>query len=111
VNAIDTLWSKCVLLETGPRCFLCGELADEAHHIYPPTRFPDRQYDADFGVATCSICHPTLHRVPADIVLHHLEGRFPERLARVRDKIAHRPPRTDVTEQCLLLLARMHNAE
>lgn len=110
MKAIDTLWSKCVLLETGPRCILCGGPADQAHHIYRRSRFPEYKYDADFGIATCWKCHPKLDRMPPELVLYAVEGRFPDRVARVRDKIKHKPPRTDAKQQRALLRARMHNA-
>ena len=111
MKAIDTLWSKCVLEETGPRCILCGGVADQAHHIYPRSRFPEHTYDADFGIATDCRCHPKLDRMPPEIVLAAVEGRFPDRVARVRDKIAHRPLKTNPVEQRALLRARMKNAE
>lgn len=111
MKAIDTLWSKCVLAETGPRCILCGGVADQAHHIYPRSRFPEHTYDADFGIATDCRCHPKLDRMPPEIVLAAVEGRFPDRVARVRDKIANRPPRTNPKEQRALLRARMRSAE
>ncbi len=111
MKTIDTLWSKCVLAETGPRCILCGDLADQGHHIYRRSRFPEHKYDADFGVAACWKCHPKLDQMPAEILLTVMEVRFPARVARVREKIAQRPPKTDAKEQRALLRARMMNAQ
>ncbi len=111
MKAIDTLWSKCVLAETGPRCILCGRMADQAHHIYHRSLYPEHKYDADFGVAACRECHPKLDRMPAETLLVVVGVRFPDRVARVRDKIANRPPKTNPVEQRALLRARMMNAE
>ena len=111
MKAIDTLWSKCVIAETGPRCILCGALADQAHHIYPRSRFPEHKYDADFGIAVCWKCHPVADRMAGDEMLGRCVARFPDRVARVYDKLANRPPKTNPKEQRALLRARMMNAE
>ena len=113
MKAIDTLWSKCVIAETGPQCILCRRhLASQAHHIYPRSRFPEHKYDADFGVGVCAICHPAADRMSPEIMLEQVVAvRFPDRAARVRDKIANRPPKTNPKQQRALLRARMLNAE
>lgn len=111
MKAIDTLWSKCVLAETGPRCILCGRMADQAHHIYHRSLYPEHKYDADFGVAACRECHPKLDRMRSEEVLVLVERKFPDRGWRVADKLAHRPPKANAKEQRALLRARMMNAE
>lgn len=111
MKPIDLLWSKCVRKETGPYCIRCGKLGNEAHHIYPRSRFPEHKYDADFGVCSCGLCHPILDRNKPEVTLAMVERRFPDRAARVRDKIANRPPKTTPKEQRALLRARIDNAE
>jgi hypothetical protein len=111
MKAIDILWSKCVRAETGPYCIRCGKLGGQAHHIYPRSLYPEHKYDADFGVCCCGTCHPSLDRLKPEVTLALVERRFPDRAARVRDKIAHRPPKTTPAEQRALLRARMKSAE
>jgi hypothetical protein len=112
MKPIDNLWSKCVRVETGPRCFLCSQReATQAHHIYPRSRYPEHKYDADFGVGCCAVCHPVLDRTKPEVLLELVERKFPDRAARVRDKIANRPLKQTPKEQRALLRARMKSAE
>lgn len=113
MKPIDLLWSKCVRMETGPHCIFpgCTRGAQHAHHVYPRSRYPEYKYDADFGVACCAEHHPVLDLLRPSETLRMVEERFPDRAARIADKIAHRPPRQTAKEQRALLRARMLNAE
>lgn len=113
MKALDLLWSKCVRMETGPHCIVpgCTRGAQHAHHVYPRSRYPEHRYDADFGVACCAEHHPVLDLMNPLDVWALVQERFPDRAARMADKIAHRPPKTNPKEQRALLRARMNAAE
>lgn len=46
-----------VLRRDGGRCVLCGQPADDAHHILERRLFPDGGYYLDNGASVCDGCH------------------------------------------------------
>ena len=53
-------WSQKILAEY-PKCALCENPSEEAHHIFPKADYPEIRTDKRNGVGLCLVCHRGVH--------------------------------------------------
>lgn len=54
-------WRIKILRKANDKCCFCGEEANECHHGFGWSFFPDERYYIDNGFAICSKCHRRIH--------------------------------------------------
>lgn len=55
------LWRVVVMEEANDRCLLCGNVADDAHHLFGKKARPQFRHDPNNGIAVCRPCHRAIH--------------------------------------------------
>jgi 5-methylcytosine-specific restriction endonuclease McrA len=51
-----------ILVESNYKCFMCGNFANQVHHIKPVCEYPELQLDKSNLVVLCGGCHRKKHK-------------------------------------------------
>jgi hypothetical protein len=67
-------FNAAVFARDGCKCVMCGDPAEDAHHILDRKLFPDGGYVADNGASVCNPCH--MRCESTEIGCHELRSRI-----------------------------------
>ncbi len=56
-----SLWGQAVFETYGTNCEVCGKTANQPHHFFPRSSYPNMKYEVKNGVPLCQVCHGRLH--------------------------------------------------
>jgi len=54
-------WRSAVFARDNETCVICGNPAEQAHHIIPVRNCREEMYNVNNGVALCKRCHRKVH--------------------------------------------------